>query len=273
MTMRAGLITAAVAFFAVPWPAAAQTGDPRALFEALRLGDVIEIMRREGLAYGESIEDDLFPGQGGAVWEDAVARIYTGDRMEERVADDFAAALGDADIGPAMAFFTSDRGKKIISLEIDARSALEDEAVETAARAAVQDLPATRLDRIESFIESNDLVEQNVTGTMNANYAFYEGLAEGGALLPGLTEDQMIADVWAQEPEIRSDTRDWLMAYLGLAYQPLDAAAIDAYIAFSRSPAGRTLNRAIFAAFDGLYNDISRDLGVAAAGFMQGEDI
>lgn len=275
MTIRAGLLAASISMALSPiaGSVAAQDDGTEALFETLRLGEVIEIMRREGLSYGETIENDLFPGRGGDVWDRTVERIYARDRMETRVAEDFAAAMDSAAMAPAAAFFETEAGQEIVSLEIEARRALEDDEVEEAARAAVQELPAPRFDRIEAFIEANDLVEQNVTGAMNSNYAFYQGLAEGGALLPGLSEDEMIADVWAQEPEIRADTRDWLLAYLGLAYEPLGDETVDAYIAFSRSEAGQALNRAIFMAFDGLYEDISRELGNGAAGFMQGEDI
>jgi hypothetical protein len=63
------------------------------------------------------------------------------------------------------------------------------------------------------------------------------------------------------------------MPYLAMAYQPLSDADLEAYIAFSRTPEGQVLNRALFAAFDALFNALSRDLGLAAARLMAGQDL
>ena len=68
-------------------------------------------------------------------------------------------------------------------------------------------------------------------------------------------------------------TGGWLLTFLGLAYQPLSDADLDAYIAFSETPAGQVLNRAQFAAFDALFAEVSHRLGVAAAGHLAGEDL
>ena len=110
-------------------------------------------------------------------------------------------------------------------------------------------------------------------GAMNANLAFYRGLSESGAFPAEMTEDQMLSDVWAQEPDVRAETTDWLYPFLSLAYQPLSDDQLEAYIAFSETAAGDRLNGALFAAFDKVFTQISYDLGRAAAGQMQGEDI
>lgn len=247
-----------------------------ALYDALQLNGVLEIMREEGLAHGADLADDMFPGRGGASWMRAVEEIYTSAAMEDVVRDRLADSLGDADLDPLLTFFTSPQGQRITTLEVEARRALTDEATEEAAEAALERMRADadpRLPRITAFIEANDLIEQNVVGGMNANYAFYIGLSDGGAFGDSLTEEQILTDVWGQEAELRDDTVDWLYSYLNLAYQPLEDGDLEAYIALSETPVGQELNRALFAAFDGMYVDISRDLGRQVAYFMAAQEL
>jgi len=151
-----------------------------------------------------------------------------------------------------------------------------DEAVKDAAKVAAADMAQDqdpRLALLRDFAIAGDLIEQNVAGAMNANLAFYQGMAESGTPGAGMTEDQMLSDVWAQEPQVRKDTEEWLFPYLALAYQPLSDEDLEAYTAFWESPAGKRFNAALFAAFDVVFTNISRDLGRAAARQMQGDDI
>lgn len=248
----------------------------RELYDALGMSEVIGIMRREGIEYGGTIEDDLFPGRGGPAWAGLVDRIYDQDDMEAAVLDRFGDELAQVDVDPLVAFFESDRGRRIVEFEVSAREALMDEDVEAAARESMIALRSDnrgRFDLIDEFVAANDLVESNVMGAMNSNYAFYTGLMAGNAFPRELTESDILADVWAQEAEIRADTEDWVYSYLGLAYQPLSDADLEAYIALSRTEEGRAMNRALFAAFDVMYNEISHNLGLGAAGFMAGQDI
>ena len=53
----------------------------------------------------------------------------------------------------------------------------------------------------------------------------------------------------------------------------LSKAELDAYIAYSESPAGQQLNAALFAAFDGVFTPVSKALGLAVARELQGQDI
>ena len=266
-------------------PAQPSTGDianpdVQALLATLDLPQVIAVMHEEGIAYGEKLEDDLFPGAGGTKWAAKVATIYDADAMNRAFSAGFAAALPPGGRAAMLAFFGSELGQRVIELELSARLALLDEAVEDVAnqtrdamRAGDGNGSGARLDLLTGFVEANDLIESNVSGAMNSNYAFYRGLVDGGAFPQDVPEAEIMADVWSQEAQIRTDTTDWLYAYLGMAYQPLSDAELQAYIDFSRTPEGRGLNQALFTAFDGMFVDISHDLGAAAAQFMIGEDI
>ncbi len=267
-----------IALITFAWPAAAD--DVRVeiadLYDALSMSEIIGVMRQEGMAHGSEIEADLFPGRGGDAWRALLDRIYDQGRMEEAVISRFGSELSDVDIHPLLGFFDGELGQRIIEFEVGARMALMDEQVEEASKAALHAMRndnSAKYELLVDFVEANDLVESNVMGAMNSNYAFYVGLMDGNAFPRELTEADILDDVWAQEEEIRADTEEWLYTYLGLAYQPLSDEDLEAYIALSRSAEGRALNRALFAAFDQMYNAISHDLGVGAAGFMAGQDI
>ncbi|WP_422073369.1 DUF2059 domain-containing protein [Tranquillimonas rosea] len=257
-------------------PVLAQQTDADALYDALDLGTVIEVMREEGLDYGEDLGQDLLGGQGGTAWTNLVDGLYDTGRMGDIVRARFTQELSDVDTAPLVEFFNGDLGQRVIRLENEARQALTDEEIEDAAAARVTQMRADddpRIDLIGTFIEANDLVESNVVGAMNSNYAFYTGLLDGDVVDGGMTEEQALSDVWAQEEAIREDTRDWVYSYLTLAYQPLSDEELNRYIDISRTDAGQAMNQALFDAFDEMYVDLSRRLGEGAARMMASEDI
>lgn len=246
------------------------------LMSAMGLPDMLDIMQAEGLEYGAQIATDLFPGRPSAEWSDTVEQIYATDKMTVTVKDGLAAELAEADIETITGFFESDLGQQIIELEVAARSALMDEDIEEASKEAaaialMDETPRAAL--VTTFVETNDLIETNVVGAMNANYAFYIGLLDGGGLPGQLSEDEILADVWGQEPEIRQNTSEWVYSYLMLAYQPLSDDSLEAYIAFSQTDAGQDINDALFVAFDNMFEDISGALGRAASAHMIGQDL
>lgn len=248
------------------------------LMETMRIADIVEILREEGIDYGRTLEADMFPGAGGAGWEATVGLIYDGARMQDAFGQSLNAALegqGEA-TEAARAFFASDLGQKVLDLEIEARRALLDDATEEAAKVAWEEMASEggpRVDLLEQFVAANDLVESNVMGALNSNLAFYRGMAEGGAFGDEMTEEQMLSDTWAQEPDIRAQTEGWIYPYLALAYGPLSDGELQQYIDFSTSPAGQVLNTALFAAFDDVFTPVSGALGLAVARQMQGQDI
>ncbi len=258
-------------------PAAADTrGDVRLLYDALEMSEVIGIMQDEGRDYGSELRDELFPGRGGPAWTQVVDRLYDAAAMDDLVLAEFERQMQGVALEPLIAFFTSQDGERIVRLELEARRAMMDDAIEEAAKDRVKQMrndDAPRLDLLDRFIEANELVDSNVVGALNSNYAFYLGLMEGGAFGNDMTEESILTDVWSQEADIRAETIDWVWSYLSLAYQPLDDAEIEEYTAISASDGGRALNRAIFGAFDEMYKTISRGLGQGAAQFILGEDL
>ncbi|WP_102223068.1 DUF2059 domain-containing protein [Acidimangrovimonas sediminis] len=246
------------------------------LYAALRLPDLLEVMRDEGVDYGKALADQLFPGDDGPAWQATVRRIYDPRRMTELFEGAFGPRMSDRDRHAALVFLTSPLGRRIVGLEISARRALLDPDVEAEAEARLKAMAAhkdPRLALLRRFAEANGLVEANVAGALNANFAFYTGLADGHA--PGLDfdRDQILAEVAHQQEEVRRETRGWLYPFLATAYAPLSDDELHRYIEFSQSPAGKSLNRALFASFDVMFNHISHDLGLAAAGMLGSENL
>ncbi|MBS9716245.1 DUF2059 domain-containing protein [Pseudohalocynthiibacter aestuariivivens] len=248
----------------------------RALRDALGISEILEVMREEGLENGQSLRDDMFPGKGGQEWNATLSDIFDVVQMSDSFDARFAVEMSETNLSPLIEFFTSERGKRIIALEISGRRALLDDAVEEASHdylRTAEEENDPRLAQIKRFSQINALVDTNVEGSLNSNYSFYQGLQDGGAFERRMSEQQMLADVWGQEPQIRSETEQWVYSFLLLAYQPLSDEDIEAYIELSETSEGRILNNALFAAFDTMYAEISHALGLASARYLSGEDI
>lgn len=258
-------------------PAGALAQDNAAdLFDVMGLPELVQVMREEGLAYGAELSQSFLGTEPDPAWRATVSDIYDVDRLTAGVRARFVADLDPDAVSPLLDYFRSEAGQRVVSLELEARRALLDEATDEAARLAASDAAAddTVPYRLTTeFIEVNDLIASNLEGTLNAQLAFYEGLAL--ALPPGteLPQDEIIADLWAQRGEIEADTLEWLYAYLILAYSPLDDEELRAYVDFTASPSGQALNRALFSSFDWMFLEVSRDLGVAAGQAMAGQDL
>lgn len=252
--------------------------DMAGLGNLLQIDSLIAVMSAEGRANGGDMAADIFAGQGGDAWQGVVDRVYDTAHLRRLFDTGLNRALaGDtATIAAMTEFFGSDLGQRVLRLEVSARRALLEEATVEAASTAWEKLQSSdkpRAAQIERFVRANDLIDSNVVGSLNANFAFYRGLADGGAFDPPMAEQDMLAEVWAQEADVRADTIDWLYPFLALAYQPLTNSELDRYIAFSESPGGGKANVAIFQAFDSMFVAISKELGRSAARLMAGQDI
>jgi hypothetical protein len=247
-----------------------------ALFEAIGMYDILEVMSAEGIDYADDLEMDMFPGQGGAAWAATVARIYSPDRMRSSFEGGFAGDLLDEVQGEELiAFFTSEVGQRIIRAEVLARREFRRDGVEEAANEVYLDRLAANDPRIEllnEFSDANSLIDLNVAGALNSNFAFYRGLVDGGAFAMELPQDMMLAEVWNQEAEIREETILWVNSYQLMAYDALSDADLQAYIDLSETAAGRMFNAAVFAAFDEMFEAISYELGTVSALFISGEE-
>jgi hypothetical protein len=281
---------ALAALLSVAAPVLAQTADTAppvvapisdkvaALSVAMQLDELFAVLRDEGVAYGVTLETDMFPGGGGPAWTEAVSRIYDVAALRTRfdaVLQEELAGAPDL-VDDLLAFYATDLGARVVGLEIEARRAFIDDAAEDAARVAADRRRADRdprLAQLDRFIQAGDLLEMNVAGALSGNLAFLSGMNETGVYGQKMPQDEIMSDVWGQEAQIRDDTEAWLHAYLGLAYQPLTEAELESYIAFMESPEGKRLNAALFVAYDRVFREVSYELGRAAGIAMLGRDI
>lgn len=238
--------------------------------------EIIAMMATENNRGAVDLEDQLFPGAGGAAWQAMVTNLHASDRMVASFEAAFDRdALTPAQIETVQAFVSSDTGQRLVAGEIAARQMfLEDAAVDAATDVFMAAVEAAdpRLEILQRFNDVNGLVDRNVSGALNLRIAFYRGLIDGGAFDGDVPESLMLSEVWAQEPEVRHLTVEWLFSYQLAAYADASDADLEAYLALSESEAGRVVNATLFAAFDVMLADLSYDLGLAAATFIAGED-
>jgi len=254
--------------------AADHSRDLSTLMALLKIDETIEIMHDEGARYGADIAREMLPGADQASWKDTVARIYDQPKMQQLIRRGFHRELAETDLSSMLDYFGTEEGQEIVQIELAARRFFLDPDTEAAAIIRFENLKregAPLVAIIDTLIDDSDLVEFNVMGTLNSSLMFYRGLNDGGAF--DMSEAEMLSDVWSQEDETRVDSRQWLEAFLAVAYQPLEPAQLERYAAFYRTPEGRVLNRAIFAAFDKMYEETSYLLGLAVAEHMTSEPL
>lgn len=242
---------------------------------AMKLYEAVDILVEEGRISALDLDDSMFPGRGGPVWEEEVTRIYTPEPRAAELRAVVESMLSETDLDPLLAFVESETGQRIMTLEISARRAFMDPDMEELATEAFADAQETRPRlhaQVTAFTQANDLVEANVEGAFRSNAAFAFGIHEAGAFAE-LSVDELVAQMWAGEDVVRADIEAWLYAYQMTAYAPLDDEEFAAYIALSETEEGQALNAAIMGGFDALFADLSYDLGRAAGRFMAQQDL
>ena len=258
-------------FTLIPFQLSASGDLTRELLNQMRFGEIVTIMREEGISDSRELPKDLMMGQVGASWEHALSSIYNIEMMTQMVESLFLGSLGSKHLEGILEFVSSEAWQTSVDLELAARHAMlapeiEQMAYDSYYRALAKN---TRLVRdLETLVDFADLVEQNVVGALNGMYQFNLGLVDGG-LEMGYTEDELLAHIWAEEESIRIEVSEWMFSFLMLAYDPIERQMLLEQIRFFQTSEGRRLNAAMSDAFDGMLNDIAYQLGFALAGMMQ----
>lgn len=241
---------------------------------AFGTGELMAILSEEGMEQAETLRDDMFPGRGGVGWTRVAAGIYAADRLEAVFAEEFDAEMAETDVTPLLDFYASETGARVTTLEVSARRAIMAEDVEAAARAAWDEMRedgSRRSEQLIAFADLNGLIDRNVTGALNASLAFYNGLTANDAF--EMSEQEILSEVWGSAAEIREDTEGWVFGYMALAYEPMSDEDFQRYVDIIATPEGRALNRAMFAGFEAVFEDVSYALGRATARFSVGDEL
>ncbi len=251
-----------------------QTALVERYYSALKMQEVFEILRNEGIEAAEKMADEDEAITRSPAWSSRIARIYATDKMDAIFRQGLRTTGRLEGSEDALAFFESALGQRIVEIELEARRALSGEAMEEAARAEAASLREQDPDRYamyEQFIAVNNLVESNLMGALNSNLAFYQGLGTNPTF-GVIDEETILNQVYEQAPEIREDMEDWTMNFSVLAYGLLSEEEMQSYIDASDTRAGQILNTALFAGFDKVFELHSFELGRALAEFMVGDD-
>ncbi|KIC44375.1 50S ribosomal protein L21 [Ruegeria sp. ANG-S4] len=243
------------------------------LMSAMQVQDVMEIMGKEGRAQGDELNRTVLNGMGGTFFRTQIEDIYDPVWMQDQMTATIGENMDDGQLEQAALFFESDLGQTIVSLENSARSALMDDAIDEMARDAYRqfDRDTSFFKLIDEYVHVNDLVEQNVQGSLSADFNFYLGMSSGQAT--PVDGDALLSHLLTQKSEVTEETETWIYSFLLMAYQPLSEAQMRENIAFSRTDTGRALNEALFLGFDDMIDAISYRLGEAVAHAMNASDL
>ncbi len=228
-------------------PGLAQQATPADVAAVLRIPETIDVMRDEGLAYGtDTSKPSSFPGRAAAAGRGLSPWSMTATRWSAASSRRWTERLDapGAKLDEITAFFGLRAASASSSWNSSARRALLDQSVEEAAQVAVQELQADgdpRFELLERFAEANDLVEENVSGALNANLAFYRGMADGGAFAGARAQrgGDAVRRSGRRRPTSATRRCPGSTPYLMLAYEPLSDEDMEATFAFSESEAGR----------------------------------
>lgn len=237
------------------------------VLDLMRFDELIWIVRAESMVDNAELPQTFLGAGPSETWQATLEGILDEPQMLAKVEANFLANLTEDTLDDIYDFLSSDAWQQAITLEFSAREAMLDEGIEDAANEAyfaAVEADAARLPELERLVTGGDLVESNVVGAFNSMFSFYQGLNAGGFEL-GLSEEQLFELILEEEDTIRTDVSEWVYSFLYMAYDPLSDAHLEAQINFVQTPAGKTLNNALFVAFDTLYTDISFDLGEALA--------
>lgn len=256
-----------------------QPADPQSveeLWQLLGLSDIVSILHEEGVSMALDSDMDLLGHEGGPRWESAVQIIYDQDVLQGELQAQFKQHLAQDHLSALCGFYKAADMQDIILHEIAARRAFLDMEAEQIARDRwLQGETSDQLDdTIRDYVDKNDLIELNVMGALNSNFVFLTALNQNLPDAVGqMSEQDILSHVWSQEIDIRTDTTEWMYAYLHTAYEEIDPDALDRYVAFSATDAGQALNHALFAAFDAIYLRLSDDLGRVVGTFSLEQEL
>lgn len=243
------------------------------LAQALRLSEVVQILSAEGLEHGAALDAEMLAGAGGAYFADQVQEVFDPADMVDALKSAMAQGMSEAALQDSLVFFESDLGRRIIGLELSARQAFGDPDIEAMAVERLGALPADdpALALVRRYVDANELVTRNVSGMQGTDFAFYLGLAQGGAY--DRDDEAYLAGLLEDRDQMLAETEEWALSFHLMAYDPLSVAEQQANIDYSLSAAGQAFNVALFEGFDRMYEDLFYRLGLLVAQAMTATDL
>lgn len=244
------------------------------LYDAMYLDDIAEIMQDEGGDYVDSIGISYLEGRSLDRYKEQGHKLYDLAGLQTGLLNGLREEL-DADVAAqVLEFYETEAGQIAAKLEVSARRAISDQAVEDMAEAMVQEARSTQPERIADllkFIQDLDLVQKNLEGSFNSQFAFLSEISTVRQF--GLDEQTILGLLAEGQSETERNIKQWLMAFTFMAYQPLTDKQFNAYLGMQRSDIGQDLNTALFTVFHDIDTQISRDLGKIVARLLTSQDL
>ncbi|MGB0660761.1 MAG: hypothetical protein ACPGNV_11335 [Mangrovicoccus sp.] len=243
------------------------------ILDTLRFDELLQVLEAEAVASGAELDGAILNGAGQEAWLRTVARIHNADRWASILRRQFSQRFPDQYARSVIEFMGSQQGQHIVSVELETRLAFLDDRVEEASKTKLLDLVESQdpiISQIHRYIEINALIENNVAGGLNSNLAFFKAL-QNGAGKTVADNSGLLDEIWAQAPRMRTETEEWLLAFLAAAYSSLSSQELEAYLAFCETPEGQALNTSLFDILDAMMIETAAATGLAANQFLTAE--
>ncbi len=251
----------------IPCQLFAAEADDDYLLSLVRIDEMVDVVREEGLSEYQGMPFDFFGGDFGNIWTDGLDRVFNEIELTNSIEQDFLNVIGETPRADIVSFLESDAWQVAVDYELKGRIAMLDPGVSDAAMTAYWnsfEKNTRRIQDITDLIETGDLINSNVVGAMNSMYEFNLGMISEGLDL-GMSEDDILVQIWSEEDSLRFDISEWIYSFLLLAYDPLETDLLQEQIEFFKTSEGKRFNRALIESFDRAYSRISFELGAAIA--------
>jgi hypothetical protein len=252
----------------------AQDDTTAMLFDALRMDILEEVIITEGQGHIRETAETYLDQRRVDGFVQQTQYIYDPQSIRDRIYAGMRDGLTEDQRAVALAFYQSDLGTLVAELEATARQAISADEVEEAAysiaqSASEQDDP--RIATIERAIEDLELVEMNMSGAMNAQYSFLMRLTKVDRL--GLSQGEILSMLDEAAEDTMGSIAEWLVAFMYMAYAPLDDEQLDQYVSYQLSENGDAVNKALFKLFNEIERDSSAALGKELAEALQSQEL
>jgi hypothetical protein len=252
----------------------AQSPSASELYDALHMDILVDVIVSEGRDQVRDAAEIYLTGRAAETYVTENVALYDPDEIRQHLIDGLSSGLSADDLAVAVAFFKTETGAYAAKLEASARQAISDQGVEDHAKAMASDAVARgveRIDILETAIADMDLVEMNLAGAMTAQYQFLMPLSDVKDL--GLDQAAVLTMIQEGQDALSQSILEWLVAFLYMAYAPLDDEQLSTYLTYQTSPNGASLNKVLFDVFNAIDRDMSAAMGVSLAQSLQSKEI
>lgn len=252
---------------------AGQAADVQALYDALRLDEIADIIHQEGIEQIDVYAENYVGPRSASQFAQQAQSIFARDDIQSTLLQGLE-TLDPDHMATALEYFTSAQGALFAGLETTARAAISDDAVEEQAKQMVtqaQDSDPSRIALLEQSIETLKMVDYNIQAAQESQYSFLIELAQAEVI--DFSQGEILALIAEDQGALTEMVQEWLLAFTYMAYSPVSDDDLQGYIDFQSSDAGQALNQSLFDAFRVMDVAQSQKMGRLVASFMAAQEL